>query len=114
MGVAGIFVNYFITGFILRKYTPPLGKLASERSASDGDYYNYHLNMINNSEEIAFYQGTAVERTKVKELYDVLMEKMLLVDKVKFGYNMLEDYVLKYTWSVWVMFLPQPYRYDLP
>ncbi len=99
VGVAGIFVNYFITGFILRKYTPPLGKLASERSASDGDYYNYHLNMINNSEEIAFYQGTAVERTKVKELYDVLMEKMLLVDKVKFGYNMLEDYVLKYTWS---------------
>ena len=55
--------------------------------------------MINNSEEIAFYQGTAVERTKVKELYDILMEKMLLVDRCKFGYNMLEDYVLKYTWS---------------
>lgn len=49
--------------------------------------------------KLQFYQGTAVEITKVKELYDILMEKMLLVDRCKFGYNMLEDYVLKYTWS---------------
>lgn len=99
MGVAGIFINYFITGYILKRYTPPLGQLSSAKSAAEGNYYNYHLNMINNNEEIAFYQGTEVEKTKVKELYDVLMDQTLLVDKRKFSYSMIEDYILKYTWS---------------
>lgn len=99
LGVAGIFVNYFITGYLLKKFTPPLGKLASSRSTADGNYYNYHVNMINNNEEIAFYQGTEVEKAKVMELYDILMDKILAVDKSKFNYNMLEDYILKYTWS---------------
>ncbi|CCC68237.1 hypothetical protein NCAS_0B01530 [Naumovozyma castellii] len=98
-GVAGIFFNYFVTGYILRRYTPPLGKLASASSAADGDYYSYHLNLINNNEEVAFYQGTPVERIKVKELYETLMERMLNVSKRKFCYNILQDYILKYTWS---------------
>ncbi|SCU79854.1 LAFA_0B06040g1_1 [Lachancea sp. 'fantastica'] len=98
-GIVGIFVNYFITGYTLKRWTPPLGKLVSKRSAAEGDYYNYHLNLINNTEEIAFYHGTKVERTKVNALYDYLMDQMLLVDRVKINYNILEDYVLKYTWS---------------
>lgn len=99
IGVGGIFVNYFITGYLLRRFTPPLGKLASSKSSADGDYYSYHLNMINNNEEIAFYQGTEVEKSKVTELYEILMERTLAIDKNKFNYNMLEDYILKYTWS---------------
>lgn len=99
LGVVGIFINYFITGYLLRKFTPPLGKLASSRSSADGNYYNYHVNMINNNEEIAFYQGTEVEKSKVNELYDILMEKLLAFDRSKFNYNMIEDYILKYTWS---------------
>lgn len=98
-GVVGIFINYFITGYILRMYTPPLGKLSSASSAADGNYYNYHLNMINNNEEISFYQGTEVERMKIRELYDILMTRMLDISKKKFGYTMMEDYILKYTWS---------------
>lgn len=101
IGVIGIFLNYFLTGYVLRKYAPPLGKLVSKRSSSEGDYYNYHLNMISNSEEISFYQGTAVERKKVNQLYDILMDQMLLVDRSKVEYNVAEDYILKYTWSAW-------------
>ncbi|SJM86188.1 probable Peroxisomal long-chain fatty acid import protein 2 [Zygosaccharomyces bailii] len=99
LGVIGIFANYFITGYILRKYTPPLGRLASEKSSADGDYYNYLANMGSNSEEIAFYQGTKVERAKVKELYDTLYAKTMQIDQSKFNYTMIEDYILKYTWS---------------
>ncbi|SCU95985.1 LAMI_0F04698g1_1 [Lachancea mirantina] len=99
LGILGIFVNYFVTGFFLKKLMPPLGKLVSKRSSAEGDYYNYHLNLIQNSEEIAFYQGTQVERGKVNVLYNNLMDQMLLVDRVKAKYNAIEDYVLKYTWS---------------
>lgn len=99
IGVLGIFVNYFITGYLLRRCTPPLGSLASSKSSADGNYYNYHLSLINNNEEIAFYQGTEVEKSKVLELYEILMERTLNIDKKKFNYNVIEDYILKYTWS---------------
>ncbi|AET38142.1 ATP-binding cassette long-chain fatty acid transporter PXA1 Ecym_2410 [Eremothecium cymbalariae DBVPG len=99
LGVAGIFMNYFLTGYILKQYTPPLGKLVSKRSSAEGNYYNYHLNMINNNEEIAFYQGTAVEKVKVDNIYEKLMAQMLQVDRAKVFYNVIEDYILKYTWS---------------
>ena len=99
LGVAGIFINYFVSGYVLRGYTPPLGKLSSASSAADGDYYNYHLNLINNNEEIAFYHGTEVERTKVNDLYEILMERMMDISNKKFKYTIIEDYILKYTWS---------------
>lgn len=98
-GVTGIFVNYFLTGYLLRKYTPPLGELVSRRSSAEGDFYNYLLNMSNNNEEIAFYQGTEVERTKVKGLYNTYFSRVLQIDQSKFNYTMIEDYILKYTWS---------------
>lgn len=99
LGVTGIFANYFITGYILKKYTPPLGRLTSEKSSAEGDYYNYLANMGSNCEEIAFYQGTDVERAKVRELYDTLYTKTLQIGQSKFNYTMIEDYILKYTWS---------------
>ncbi|AMD19043.1 HBR142Wp [Eremothecium sinecaudum] len=99
LAVSGIFMNYLLTAYILRRYTPPLGKLVSSRSSAEGDYYKYHLNMINNSEEIAFYQGTQVERTKVLTIYEKLMKQMLLVYRKKICYSIIEDYILKYTWS---------------
>lgn len=39
------------------------------------------------------------KRAKVKQLYQTLMEKIFTVSKRKFTYNMMEDYILKYTWS---------------
>ncbi|GAV50068.1 hypothetical protein ZYGR_0S02020 [Zygosaccharomyces rouxii] len=98
-GVVGIFANYFLTGYILRKYTPPLGTLASHKSSAEGDFYNYLLNMSSNNEEIAFYQGTEVERAKVTELYSNYFDNSLQIDQSKFNYTMMEDYILKYTWS---------------
>lgn len=98
-GVAGIFVNYFLTGYVLRKYTPPLGTLTSRKSGAEGNFYNYLLNMSSNNEEIAFYQGTEVEKAKVTELYNTYFDRSLQIDQSRFNYSMVEDYLLKYTWS---------------
>lgn len=99
IGIAGIFANYFFTAYILKKYTPPLGKLSSSESSAKGDFYNYLLKVSNNNEEIAFYQGTEVEKSKVTELYNNYFETISEIGKRKFKYTMIEDYILKYTWS---------------
>ncbi|CCH46637.1 Lipid A export ATP-binding/permease protein msbA [Wickerhamomyces ciferrii] len=98
-GITGIFVNYFISAYILKRNTPPFGKLTKEKSALEGEYYNDHLNLITNSEEIAFYNGTNLEKIKINEIYDKMMNHVFKVNRIKVAYNVLEDYILKYTWS---------------
>ncbi|CCH59992.1 hypothetical protein TBLA_0C01780 [Henningerozyma blattae CBS 6284] len=98
-GVTGIFLNYFLTGYILKRFSPALNVLINRKSNSEGDYYNYHLNMINNSEEISFYQGTTVEKLKIKNLFNIFITNSLNIELKKLNYNIIEDYILKYTWS---------------
>lgn len=98
-GIAGVFANYFLTAYILKRNTPPFGKFTKEKSALEGEYYNDHLNLITNSEEIAFYNGTNLEKIKINNIYDKMMNHIFKINRVKVSYNILEDYILKYTWS---------------
>ena len=98
-GIAGIFANYFLTAYILKRNTPPFGKLTKEKSALEGEYYNDHLNLITNSEEIAFYNGTNLEKIKINDIYQKMMNHIFKINRLKVTYNILEDYILKYTWS---------------
>lgn len=98
-GISGIFINYFITAFILKKFTPPFGRLSKEKSSLEGEYYNDHLNLIQNSEEIAFYNGTELEKIKINTIYDKMINHVFKMNRIKVSYNVMEDYILKYTWS---------------
>lgn len=99
--IVGIFTNYFITAFLLKRYTPSFGRLIAKKSAIEGEYYNQHLNLISNCEEIGFYKGSLVEKSKLKETYEKLMKQMNIETNISFTYSILEDYILKYTWSAW-------------
>lgn len=98
-GITGIFVNYFTTAYILKCFTPPFGKLSKEKSSLEGEYYNDHLNLINNGEEIAFYNGTMLEKIKINKVYNNMMDHIFKINRIKVRYTFLEDYLLKYTWS---------------
>lgn len=102
--IVGIFANYFATAFLLKKFTPSFGKLSARRTHLEGQYYNEHLNLITNSEEIAFYKGSAIEKDKLADTFDGLMLHVLKEINISFSYAILEDYVLKYTWSAWGYF----------
>lgn len=99
LGISGIFLNYFLTAIFLKNFTPPFGKLTNIKSNLEGEYYNNHLNLINNSEEIAFYNGSNLEKSKINEVYTNLINHIKNMNRLKINYNFLEDYVLKYTWS---------------
>ncbi|GEQ70591.1 hypothetical protein JCM33374_g4269 [Metschnikowia sp. JCM 33374] len=99
--IVGIFANYFLTAFVLKRFTPSFGKLTSQRTHLEGAYYNQHLNLITNSEEVAFYKGSLIEKAKLRETFDRLMKHISKEINISFTYSALEDYVLKYTWSAW-------------
>ncbi|CUM67165.1 uncharacterized protein PRCAT00004858001 [Priceomyces carsonii] len=99
--IVGIFTNYFLTAWLLKKNTPSFGKLMARRTHLEGQYYNQHLNLSTNCEEIGFYKGSRIEKAKLKEVFFELIDHISKEINVTFGYSTLEDYILKYTWSAW-------------
>lgn len=99
--IIGIFANYFLTAWLLKINTPPFGKLSSRETHLEGQYYNEHLNLITNSEEIGFYKGSVIEKHKLNETFTKLIDHINKTINISLGYSVLEDYILKYTWSAW-------------
>ncbi|CAK9436498.1 uncharacterized protein LODBEIA_P10560 [Lodderomyces beijingensis] len=99
--ILGIFVNYLATAIMLKRATPSFGKLSAHRTHLEGVYFNQHLNFMSNSEEIGFYKGSLIEKAKLKENFTTLMNHVSKEINTSFWYSILEDYVLKYTWSAW-------------
>lgn len=99
--IVGIFANYLVTALVLKGYTPSFGSLSARRTHLEGQYYNQHLNLITNSEEIGFYKGSVIEKAKLHETFGELMGHVSKEVNTSFSYSILEDYVLKYTWSAW-------------
>lgn len=99
--IVGIFANYFLTAMVLKMNTPAFGKLSSNRTHLEGQYYNQHLNLITNCEEIGFYKGSLIEKRKLNEVFQKLVGHINKEINISFWYSVLEDYILKYTWSAW-------------
>lgn len=99
--IVGIFANYFLTAAVMKRATPPFGKLSAKRTHLEGQYFNEHSNLVTNCEEIAFCKGSRIEKSKLSEKFEDLMKILKREINVTFRYSILEDYVLKYTWSAW-------------
>lgn len=95
----GIFSNYFATAWLLKAMAPPFGLLAAVEAKLEGEYRNAHSKLITNAEEIAFYDGTALERSILHKTYWRLSSHIRAILRIKVSYNMFEDFVLKYSWS---------------
>lgn len=98
-GVAGLFGNYIITGWILKKVTPAFGKLSAIEAKLEGDFRSAHARVITNAEEIAFYNGSKIEEGILNRAYLRLVRHVNSIYKIRIAYNMTEDFVLKYCWS---------------
>ena len=59
------------------------------------------MNLITNCEEIGFYKGSIIEKNKLNEVFHKLVGHIDKEINISFSYSVLEDYILKYTWSAW-------------
>lgn len=99
LALGGILTGYFSTATILRKLSPPFGKLKAVEGKKEGDFRGLHSRLLANAEEISFYGGADVERVFLMRSFKDLQRWMEGIYSLKIRYNMLEDTILKYAWS---------------
>ncbi|KAK4539738.1 hypothetical protein LTR36_010391 [Oleoguttula mirabilis] len=99
LALSGLLVNYFATATLLRKLSPPFGKMKAVEGRKEGEFRALHARLIANAEEVAFYNGGPTEHVLLDQGFRELRKWMEDIYRIKVGYNMLEDFVLKYSWS---------------
>ncbi|KAG5289458.1 peroxisomal half ABC transporter [Histoplasma ohiense] len=99
LALTGILSGYFGTATILRRLSPPFGKLAAVEGRKEGDFRGLHSRLLANAEEVAFYGGAEMERVFLTKSFKDLQRWMEGIYSLKIRYNMLEDMILKYSWS---------------
>ncbi|KAI2638559.1 ABC transporter transmembrane region 2-domain-containing protein [Xylaria nigripes] len=101
LALTGLVSNYFLTASILRKMSPPFGKLKAVEGRIEGDFRGLHARLIANAEEVAFYGGAEMEKTFLNKEFKSLKTWMDGIYMLKIRYNILEDFILKYSWSAY-------------
>ncbi|KAK4181307.1 ABC transporter transmembrane region 2-domain-containing protein [Triangularia setosa] len=101
LALTGLLSNYFLTASILRKLSPPFGKLKAVEGRKEGDFRSLHARLIANAEEVAFYGGAEMEKTFLNREFKSLKNWMEGIYMLKIRYNILEDFILKYSWSAY-------------
>lgn len=99
LALTGLLANYIITATALRRLSPPFGKLKAAEGRREGDFRGLHARLIANAEEVAFYGGADMEKIFLDKSFKDLKGWMEGIYRIKIRYNMLEDFVLKYSWS---------------
>ncbi|CAK7567404.1 MAG: ATP-binding cassette long-chain fatty acid transporter pxa1 [Sporothrix epigloea] len=101
LALTGLVSNYFFTASILRRLSPPFGKLKAIEGRKEGDFRSLHARLIANAEEVAFYGGADMEKQAVNREFKDLKSWMEGIYMLKIRYNMLEDFIVKYSWSAY-------------
>jgi len=99
LALSGLLINYFATATLLRRLSPPFGKMKAVEGRKEGEFRALHARLIANAEEVAFYAGGPTEHVLLDQGFRELRKWMEDIYRIKVGYNMLEDFVLKYSWS---------------
>ncbi|KAI8322965.1 hypothetical protein GQ54DRAFT_251672, partial [Martensiomyces pterosporus] len=98
-GTVGMFGMYMATASLLRAWTPAFGKMAAAHAKLEGEFRANHSRVITNAEEIAFYRGEEREAEQLQSSLSRLLAHARSVARRKISHVVLEDMVIKYTWS---------------
>ncbi|KAL9027349.1 MAG: hypothetical protein Q9196_004111 [Gyalolechia fulgens] len=99
LALTGLLANYIVTATALRRLSPPFGKLTAVEGRREGDFRLLHSRLIANAEEVAFYGGADIEKVFLDAGFKDLTSWVEGIYRLKIRYNMIEDFVIKYSWS---------------
>ena len=99
-GLSGLLAGYFGTTVLMRRLSPPFGKIKANEARKEGEYRGLHARLIANSEEVAFYAGGPTEHALLNKAFKELVRALETSYTARVQYHLLDDFVLKYGWSV--------------
>lgn len=102
VGFEGVFIASLIirlSSMVMRKYTPSFGKMVAEEQRLEGEFRFRHSRIIENSEEIALFEGQGIEKTVLDKSYYALIHHVNRIFRARVPHGMLEDFVIKYFWG---------------
>ncbi|SAM05940.1 hypothetical protein [Absidia glauca] len=102
VGFEGVFIASLIirlSSVVMRKYTPSFGKMVAEEQRLEGEFRFRHSRIIENSEEIALFEGQDIEKTVLDKSYYALIRHVNRIFRARVPHGMLEDFVIKYFWG---------------
>jgi ATP-binding cassette subfamily D (ALD) protein 3 len=95
-GPAMMIAWYFMSGVVIRFITPTFGKLVAIQQNLEGDYRATHSDLLNHSEEIAFYKGSEWEKKRINKTYNDLHVHIEKVMKSRFYMGIFDSMITKY------------------
>lgn len=95
----GVSIAVHLSSFLLRAVTPPFGRYVAEEAKLEGEFRFQHSRLIDYSEEIALYFGHEAEKDTLDRGYFTLIKHVNRILRRKLWYGIVEDYVVKYTWT---------------
>lgn len=95
-GVALPFVWYGFSAVVLRYISPSFGKLFAVRQKLEGEYRGQHFDILNHSEEIAFYNGGNWEIKRITVTFQKLFDHCYDIMKKQFWMGIFDSMLVKY------------------
>lgn len=87
---------YFLSGCFIKLVSPPFGKLTAIEQRIEGEYRAKHTDLLNHSEEIAFYNGSDWEKKRIDEKFYELINHVKYVLYRKFMMGIVDSMLAKY------------------
>lgn len=87
---------YFLSGVFIKLVSPPFGKLTAIEQRIEGEYRAKHTDLLNHSEEIAFYNGSDWEKKRIDEKFYELINHVKYVLYRKFMMGIVDSMLAKY------------------
>lgn len=91
-------IAHFST-IVLRFFSPPFAKLASERANLEGQLRSAHSKVVTNSEEIAFLKGHERELDYLDYCYYQLERFLKIEFRKKAIHEIAQTFIVKYFWG---------------
>lgn len=101
LAFVALLANYSLTSRLLKRLSPSFGKMKAGETKREGAFRALHARLIANAEEIAFYRGSETEKGFLNDQFESLRTYMDRFYLTRIRYNMLEDFILKYSWSAY-------------
>ena len=104
-----------VSANVMRALTPPFGKYVAEEAKLEGEFRFQHSRLIENSEEIALYNGHNTEKDDLDRGYFTLIKHVNRILRRRFYHAVMEDFVIKYFWgALGLMLCSVPVFFKVP